>query len=139
MASRSRLGWSGVPLTSVFLEIPESRWVGSNDLAFGIRDNYPVTEGHTLVITRRVVLTWFDARDDEQMAALPLIDQVKGDLDRELAPDGYTSSPTDFAHASAAFTVPAATTRPSGPSFTNPSTQRNVFSLGSPSPLVGPW
>ncbi|MCO4764595.1 MAG: HIT domain-containing protein, partial [Myxococcales bacterium] len=48
-------------MTSVFLEMPQSRWVASNALAFAVRDGFPVTEGHTLVITRRLVETWFDA------------------------------------------------------------------------------
>ena len=74
---------------SVFLELPRSTWVASNDLAFAIRDNYPVTEGHTLVITRRVVATWFDATPDEQRAVLALVDEVKAELDRALNPDGY--------------------------------------------------
>ncbi len=76
-------------MTSIFLTIPEARWVASNDLAFAIRDNYPVTEGHTLVITRRLVATWFDASPAEQRAVLALVDEVKAALDRELQPDGY--------------------------------------------------
>ena len=74
---------------SVFLDLPPSTWVASNDLAFAIRDNYPVTEGHTLVITRRLVATWFDATPDEQRAVLALMDEVKSGLDRTLKPDGY--------------------------------------------------
>ncbi len=76
-------------MTSVFLDLPSSTWVASNDLAFAIRDSYPVTEGHTLVITRRVVATWFDATPAEQRAVLALVDAVKDGLDRSLNPDGY--------------------------------------------------
>ncbi len=76
-------------LTSPFLEIPESRWVASNPLAFAIRDQFPVTDGHTLLIPRRHVATWFDARRDEQLALLELLDQLKADLDRSHHPDGY--------------------------------------------------
>ena len=76
-------------MTSVFLEIPESRWIGANHLAFAVRDSYPVTEGHTLVITRRVVETWFDASREEQLAVLALVDEIKAGLDRELGPQGY--------------------------------------------------
>ncbi|MCB9537546.1 MAG: HIT domain-containing protein [Myxococcales bacterium] len=46
---------------SVFLKIPAEHHVASNALAFAVRDAFPVTEGHTLIITRRVVPTWFDA------------------------------------------------------------------------------
>jgi diadenosine tetraphosphate (Ap4A) HIT family hydrolase len=74
---------------SPFLERPASAHVASNALAFAIRDAFPVSPGHTLVITRRPVATWFDASRDEQLAILALIDEVKDGLDAELAPDGY--------------------------------------------------
>jgi len=74
---------------SVFLELPVSRWVASNDLAFAIRDGFPVTEGHTLVIPKRVVATWFEATREEQRAILDLVGEVKHQLDQELHPDGY--------------------------------------------------
>jgi superfamily II DNA or RNA helicase/diadenosine tetraphosphate (Ap4A) HIT family hydrolase len=74
---------------SVFLDIPETRWVASNDLAFAIRDAYPVSPGHTLIITRRVVADWFSATSAERLAVLELVDLVKRQLDEELHPDGF--------------------------------------------------
>ncbi len=74
---------------SVFLQIPAERHVASNALAFAVRDAFPVTEGHTLIITRRVVPTWFDATPAEHSAVLALVETVKQQLDAELAPDGY--------------------------------------------------
>jgi len=46
---------------SPFLEIPEADWVAHNALAFAFRDRFPVGEGHTLVVTRREVPSWFEA------------------------------------------------------------------------------
>lgn len=43
----------------VFCEAPASRVAAENELAFAIRDLYPVTEGHTLVIPKRHVPSWF--------------------------------------------------------------------------------
>src|SRR3954469_16749272 len=78
------------PMGSPFLQVPESTWVASNGLAFAIRDAFPVTPGHTLVITKRHIPTWFDATREEQQAILDLIDVVKRDLDvRDPKPDGY--------------------------------------------------
>lgn len=74
---------------SPFLQIDPREWVASNELAFAIRDKHPVTPGHTLVIPRRVVATWFDASPEEQRAVFALVDEVKAALDRELRPDGY--------------------------------------------------
>lgn len=75
--------------SSPFLAIPHDEWVGSNPHAFAFRDAYPVSPGHTLVVTRRVVRTWFDASREEQEAILDLIEYVKRDLDLAFNPDGY--------------------------------------------------
>lgn len=74
---------------SVFDAIPPATWVASNELAFAFRDNYPVSPGHTLVVTRRVVRDWFAASEDERRAVLVLVEEVKRQLDAELHPDGY--------------------------------------------------
>lgn len=76
-------------MTSPFLEALESSWVASNALAFALRDRFPVSPGHTLVIPRRVIATWFDATPEERVALFALVDEVKSVLDEELRPDGY--------------------------------------------------
>src|SRR5574340_1274989 len=76
-------------MPSVFLDTPSDRWVASNPLAFAIRDGFPVTPGHTLVITRRLVPTWFEANREEQLAILDLVEVVKRQLDEEFHPAGY--------------------------------------------------
>ena len=81
-----------VPLmTSPFQQVPEAVWVAANEVAFAIRDDFPVTPGHTLVITKRVVPTWFEATADEQLGLMQLVNDVKVQLDKELTPkpDGY--------------------------------------------------
>lgn len=65
------------------------RIAAESDLAIALRDNYPVTEGHTLVVTRRHVETYFDVTAEEKTALWSLVDEVKADLDREFSPDGY--------------------------------------------------
>jgi diadenosine tetraphosphate (Ap4A) HIT family hydrolase len=75
--------------TSVFLQVPQESWVAANELAFAIRDRYPVSPGHTLVVTKRIVTTWFEATREEHDALLRLVDEVKRSLDVELGPDGY--------------------------------------------------
>ena len=74
---------------SPFARIAQSEWVAHNTLAFAFRDAYPVSPGHTLVVTRRVVPTWFEATRDEQAAVWELVERVKADLDEEFHPDGY--------------------------------------------------
>jgi superfamily II DNA or RNA helicase/diadenosine tetraphosphate (Ap4A) HIT family hydrolase len=74
---------------SAFASISPAQWIASNAHAFAIRDGYPVSPGHTLVITRRVVADWFAASAEERAAVLELVDAVKEQLDAELQPDGY--------------------------------------------------
>ena len=71
-------------MVSPFLPMPVDRVVAENALAFAIRDGFPVSPGHTLVITKRLVPTWFDATREEQLAILELVDEVKAQLDAEL-------------------------------------------------------
>jgi superfamily II DNA or RNA helicase/diadenosine tetraphosphate (Ap4A) HIT family hydrolase/HKD family nuclease len=76
-------------MTSPFLTRPPTDRVAENDLAFALRDAFPVAVGHTLVIPKRHVATWFDASREEQVAILDLVDMVKGQLDDQYHPDGY--------------------------------------------------
>lgn len=78
-------------LESPFLKLPESAWICSNELAFAIFDNFPVSPGHALVITKRVVETWFEASPDEQSAVMDLVNRTKLILEDRLnpRPDGY--------------------------------------------------
>jgi superfamily II DNA or RNA helicase/diadenosine tetraphosphate (Ap4A) HIT family hydrolase/HKD family nuclease len=76
---------------SPFLNAPRSAWIASNQLAFALPDQFPVSPGHTLVVTRRVVPSWFDATADEQAAMMDLVNEVKRRLDADCfpKPDGY--------------------------------------------------
>ena len=75
---------------SPFLALPQDAWVASNALAFAILDRYPVSPGHTLIITRRLIPTWFEATREEQLAMLELVDRIKAQLDLQSPkPDGY--------------------------------------------------
>ncbi len=76
---------------SPFFDIDSDRWVLSNDLAFAVLDAFPVNVGHTLVLTKRLVPTWFDASEDEQFAMMSLVNKVKQYLDETLdpKPQGY--------------------------------------------------
>ena len=76
---------------SPFLAIPAAEWVCASDLAFAIFDSYPVSPGHVLVITKRVVPTFFECSGEEQSALMDLVGEVKRLLDQRLdpKPDGY--------------------------------------------------
>jgi len=77
-------------MTSPFLTIPPDRWLKANKWAFAFLDNYPVSPGHTLIVTRRLVPTWFEATREEQAGIIELIGEVKAHLDSlDPKPDGY--------------------------------------------------
>jgi hypothetical protein len=62
---------------SPFLEIPSREWLCANALCFAIFDRFPVSPGHVLVITRRVVSTFFECTPDEQAALMQLVGEVR--------------------------------------------------------------
>ncbi|NJD26383.1 MAG: HIT family protein [Betaproteobacteria bacterium] len=57
--------------------------------ALAIRDAYPVSPGHTLIIPRRHVDSFFAATADERLAMFELLDRTRTELEQELAPAGY--------------------------------------------------
>lgn len=72
-----------------FCTLDERAIVAEHALAFAFRDRYPVSPGHTLVVTRRHVPDYFACSPDERAALLALVERVKAQLDGELGPDGY--------------------------------------------------
>ena len=74
---------------SPFLKIAPEHWVASNEYGFAIRDKFPVSPGHTLIIPKRLIPTWWEATPDEQLHLTELISVVKNQLDEEFKPDGY--------------------------------------------------
>ena len=60
-----------------------------HELAFSARDSYPASPGHTLVIPRRHVASFFDLTPEEVAACMGLIKEEKKRIDEEFNPDGY--------------------------------------------------
>ena len=75
--------------TCLFCNMPNERMVAQGKLAFAVRDGYPISPGHTLIIPYRHIASWFDATLEERVEMLAMIDVQKTDLDRELKPDAY--------------------------------------------------
>jgi len=63
--------------TCPFCGVEDGRVVGENRLAVAIRDAYPVTQLHTLVVSRRHAATWFDLSVPEQRAIGLLLDTAR--------------------------------------------------------------
>jgi len=72
-----------------FCNLSTTDIVIANELAVVSRDSYPVSPGHTLVIPKRHVGSFFDTTTEERLALMELIDQAKLALDREFHPAAY--------------------------------------------------
>ena len=72
-----------------FCTLPPARIAKENAHAVRIRDAYPVSPGHSLVIPKRHIGSWFEASEEERSAMLQLLDDAKLLLEAELRPDGY--------------------------------------------------
>jgi len=59
------------------------------ELAFSARDSYPASPGHTVVIPRRHVSSFFDLTPEEAAACMDLIKEERKRIDEEFNPDGY--------------------------------------------------
>jgi diadenosine tetraphosphate (Ap4A) HIT family hydrolase len=64
-------------------------------MGFVIRDAYPISPGHTLVIPRRHIASFFELETDERDALMDLLEQAKTALDLELRPDAYNMGIND--------------------------------------------
>ena len=67
----------------IFCQVPDERVVAFNALAYAIRDKYPVTELHTLVIPRRHAATFFDLFEPERRAINQLLVNLRAEIMRK--------------------------------------------------------
>jgi diadenosine tetraphosphate (Ap4A) HIT family hydrolase len=77
------------PHACPFCALMPERIVASNEVALVIRDGFPVSLGHTLVIPRRHAASFFELDADEREGVLALLDVAKQGLDLECRPAGY--------------------------------------------------
>ena len=64
-----------------------------------IRDAFPVSPGHTLVIPRRHIGSFFELSDAERTCMVELLAQAKAELDLSFQPDGFNIGINDGAAA----------------------------------------
>ena len=64
----------------IFCNIDQSRIIDSNDFFYVIRDIYPVTELHTLMIPHRHISSYFDLIEDEQISLFASLKSHKEQL-----------------------------------------------------------
>lgn len=72
-----------------FCKIDNTRIILENDSAFAIYDGYPVSPGHSLIIPKRHIASFFEANRDEQVSFLSLLDEMQAILIKERNPGGF--------------------------------------------------
>jgi diadenosine tetraphosphate (Ap4A) HIT family hydrolase len=77
------------PAACLFCRVPAEQILIERPLALAARDSYPVSKGHTLIIPRRHVASFFETTEEERLAMMKLLDEARTLLDREHRPDGY--------------------------------------------------
>jgi diadenosine tetraphosphate (Ap4A) HIT family hydrolase len=81
--------WGEWVLACIFCNLNPELIICENELTVAIYDKFPVNPGHTLVIPKRHFSSFFEAREEEIVAAFRLIQEVKTILDAAHKPDGY--------------------------------------------------
>ena len=67
----------------------EREVIASSALSLAFFDGFPVSPGHTLIIPRRHVASFFDLTKEERQDLLSLLDHVKCIIEEKYHPDGY--------------------------------------------------
>jgi diadenosine tetraphosphate (Ap4A) HIT family hydrolase len=82
-----------------FCSIPAERFVLESAYAIVIRDAFPVSPGHTLIIPKRHVASFFEVTEAERADLVSLLVAARDDLEGELHPAGYNVGINDGAAA----------------------------------------
>ncbi|HEY7308067.1 MAG TPA: HIT domain-containing protein [Gemmataceae bacterium] len=72
-----------------FCRIAEERIILHSELGFTVFDAIPVSPGHSLVIPRRHVASFFDLTGAEVMALHELLQVMRSYIQQAFSPDGY--------------------------------------------------
>lgn len=79
-----------MPVSCLFCNIESERVISENDLAYAIRDGFPVTHLHTLIIPKRHAINYFDMTEEEILATNELIRQMKENIEKsDSSVDGF--------------------------------------------------
>lgn len=72
-----------------FCALSPNRILEENEHGYLILDAYPISAGHSLIIPKRHIASWFDTQPEEKLSLLTLLDRAKERVAIECTPDGY--------------------------------------------------
>lgn len=76
-------------LTCPFCSLAADRVIQNSEHALAIRDGFPVSPGHTLIIPKRHIASFFEITDAERTDLMSLLAVARSALDHEFHPAGY--------------------------------------------------
>jgi len=82
-------------LACPFCTLPPERILLTSAHGVIIRDGFPISPGHTLIIPRRHVDSFFNLTADERVDLIGLLDQAKAGVEKEFKPDTYNAGIND--------------------------------------------
>jgi diadenosine tetraphosphate (Ap4A) HIT family hydrolase len=85
-------GCEDVPSTGTdcaLCTLPADRILGTNEHAMWLLDLHPVSPGHSLIVAKRHVESFFETTPSEREAVLSLLDRAREHVIRNYAPKGY--------------------------------------------------
>jgi diadenosine tetraphosphate (Ap4A) HIT family hydrolase len=77
------------PFCEIMSTCSQERVILENKEAFLIEDGFPVSEGHSLVIPKRHIGSFFDITEEEKAALLQLLEKAKEIIDSRYRPSSY--------------------------------------------------
>ena len=72
-----------------FCTLPASRIIDTSEYGVVIRDGFPISPGHTLVIPKLHIGSFFELNADEREDLMALLERAKSLLVAEFQPDGF--------------------------------------------------
>ena len=75
--------------TCPFCTLPPERIIHKSQHGVIIRDGFPISPGHTLIIPRRHVDSFFNLIAEEKLDLLGLLEIAKAGVDEEFIPDSF--------------------------------------------------
>jgi len=72
-----------------FCTLPQARIIDASSYGWVVRDAFPISPGHTLIIPKRHVGSFFALSSEEREALMSLLAAAKANVEAEFKPDGY--------------------------------------------------
>ncbi len=82
-----------------FCTLPAERIIQENEHCVLVLDAYPVSQGHSLIIPKKHVASWFDITTVERDSMMSLLDRAREKAISETSPDGFNIGINDGAAA----------------------------------------